>query len=93
MRFSNLVSGAPRDLETSEGYITSPQPLTSWAQGQVVPRSLSGLVSNVFFAFMLCLAPSFKLWLESFHCPSTALEFGTQVLAELFRRTNPVLPL
>lgn len=51
-----------------------------------MPRSLSALVSNVFLALVLCLAPNFKLWLESFHCPSTALEFGTQVLAELFCR-------
>ena len=49
-----------------------------------MPRSLSGLVSNVFLALVLCLAPNFNLWPESFHCPSTALEFGTQVFFCLF---------
>lgn len=39
------------------------------------------------------LAPNFKLWLECFHCHSTALKFGTQVFAELFCRANPALPL
>lgn len=33
--FSNLVSGAPRDLETSEGYITTPLPLTSWLRDRL----------------------------------------------------------
>lgn len=58
-----------------------------------MPRSPSGLDSNVFLALVLCLAPNFKLWLESFHCHSTALEFGNQIFAELFRRVNPVLSL
>lgn len=58
-----------------------------------MPRSLSGLASNVFLASVLRLAPNFKLWLESFHCHSTALEFGTQMFAELFCRVNPALSL
>lgn len=60
--FSSLDSGVPRDLETSGGHVTTPQLLWLRAQEQAVPRSLSGVASNVFLALAFWLPISSCGW-------------------------------